>query len=529
MRDLQLPGRSVVHAINGVAATSQPLATMIAIDVLRQGGTAADAAVAACAVQCVVEPMSTGIGGDNFVLYAKEGSGKVEGLNGSGRAPAGLTAEKLLEKGINQISTESAHAVTIPGAVDAWATLLEKHGKFGLDRLLQPAIRYAEEGFAVTPRIAHDWKRNEAKMSVDPSAKAKYLPGGKAPVAGDKHRLPELAESLKTIAKKGRDGFYRGAVAEDIVAHLNANGGYHTLDDFAEHRAEMVTPISTDYRGRQMLQIPPNGQGITALLMFNILEGFDLAGLDPIGVKRFHLEAEVTRLAYAVRDAHVADPQHMPVPVEQILSRRFASDLRAQIDMDRAMTAVDNSVGPIYRDTIYLTVVDRDRNVCSFINSLYFPFGSALCSPKSGVMLQNRGAGFRVQPGHPNCVAPRKRPMHTIIPGMALENGRPVVCYGVMGGAYQPVGHIHVITNMFDYGMDPQEALDCPRAFHVQGGLDVERGVSDAVFNGLAKLGHNVRRPDMPWGGGQMIKIDWERGTLAAGSDPRKDGCALGY
>ncbi|HYM32163.1 MAG TPA: gamma-glutamyltransferase [Candidatus Cybelea sp.] len=529
MRDLQLPGRSVVHAVNGVAATSHPLATGTAIDILRQGGTAADAAVAACAVQCVVEPMSTGIGGDCFVLYSKAGSGNVEGLNGSGRAPAGLTAEKLLDQGINQIGTESAHAVTVPGAVDAWSTLLEKHGRFGLDKLLQTAIGYAEDGFAVTPRISVDWKRNEAKMSADPSAKAKYLPGGKAPVAGDKHRLPELAATLKTIAKQGRDGFYKGYVAEDMVAHLKRHGGYHTLDDFAEHKAETVKPISTTYRGRQMLQIPPNGQGITALLMFNILQGFDIGSMQPAGVTRLHVEAEASRIAYAVRDAHVADPQHVSVPIEEILSKRFADDLRSQIDLDRAMLAVDNTVGPIYRDTIYLTVVDKDRNVCSFINSLYFPFGSALVSEKTGVVLQNRGAGFRVQPGHPNCVAPRKRPMHTIIPGMALENGKPVVSYGVMGGAFQPVGHVHVIGNMFDYGMDPQEALDCPRAFHLQGGLDVERGVSDTVFEGLRALGHNVRRPDMPWGGGQVIKIDWQKGTLAAGSDPRKDGCALGY
>ncbi|HUN50968.1 MAG TPA: gamma-glutamyltransferase [Candidatus Sulfotelmatobacter sp.] len=529
MRDLQLPGRSVVHAVNGAAATSHPLSTMTAVDILRQGGTAADAAVAACAVQCVVEPMSTGIGGDCFVLYSRQGSGDVEGLNGSGRAPAGLTAERLLEQGIKQIGVQSAHAVTVPGAIDAWDTLLQKHGKFGLDKLLQPAIRYAEEGFAVTPRVAHDWKRNEAKLALDPSAAAKYLSGGKAPVAGDKHRLPALAETLKTIARQGRDGFYRGAVADDMVAHLERHGGYHTLDDFAEHRAEAVTPIATEYRGRQMLQIPPNGQGVTALLMFNILKGFDLAALDPVGVKRLHIEAETTRLAYAVRDKYVADPQHAPVPVEEILSQRFADDLRAQIDLERAMGSIDNTVGPIYRDTIYLTVVDKDRNVCSFINSLYFPFGSALVSEKTGVVLQNRGAGFRVQPGHPNCVAPRKRPLHTIIPGMALEGGRPVVAYGVMGGAYQPVGHVHVIGNMFDYGMDPQEALDCARVFHVEGRLDVERGVSDVVMAGLGALGHEVRRPDMPWGGGQLIKIDWDKGTLAAASDPRKDGCALGY
>jgi len=529
MRDIQLPGRSVVHAINGATATSHPLSTMTAIDMLRQGGSAADAAVAACAVQCVVEPMSTGIGGDCFVLYAPGGGGKVEGLNGSGRAPAGLTADHLLGQGVKQIGLESPHSVTIPGAVDAWETLLAKHGKLGLERVLQPAIGYAEAGFAVTPRVAMDWQRNTEKLKLDASAAAKYLPGGKAPVAGDKHRLPQLAETLRTVARQGRNGFYEGRVAEDIVKHLRAKGGTHTVEDFAEHRVEEVTPITNRYRGRDVQQIPPNGQGITTLLMLNILDGFDLSALDPLGAKRLHLEAEATRLAYAVRDRYVADPQHVPVPVAELLSDRFAADLRSRIDLDQAMASLDNVVGPIYRDTICLSVVDRDRNVCSFINSLYFPFGSGLCSPETGVMLQNRGAGFRVEPGHPNCVAPRKRPLHTIIPGMVTEGGRAVMSYGVMGGAYQPVGHTHVLSNIFDYGMDIQEAIDCARAFHVAGKLELERGVSDRVKDELSAMGHVTSRPEMPWGGGQGILIDWQKGTLAAGSDPRKDGCALGY
>lgn len=529
MRDLQLPGRSVMHAVNGAAATSHPLATLTALDVLRDGGSAADAAVAACAVQCVVEPMSTGIGGDCFVLYAKQGSSQVEGMNGSGRAPGGLTAAGLLDQGITAIGTESPHAVTIPGAVDAWQAILTKYGRFGLDRLLQPAIGYAEDGFAITPRVATDWRRHAAKLQRRPVTAAQYLRNGQPLTAGDRHRSPELAETLKTIAAKGRDGFYDGWVAEDIVGHLKALGGTHSLEDFALHRVEEVTPIATEYRGRTVLQIPPNGQGVTTLLMLNILQGFDLAALDPLGAKRLHLEAEATRLAYAVRDQFVADPLHVAVPVEEILSARFADELRARIDPDRAMGDNDSTVGPIYRDTVYLSVVDRDRNVCSFINSLYFPFGSAITAPKSGVLLQNRGAGFRVEPGHPNCVAPRKRPLHTIIPGMVVEQGHPVLSYGVMGGAYQPVGHSHVLGNLFDHGMDIQEAIDCARAFHVGGRLELENGVSAAVAAELAAMGHQVARPEMPWGGGQGIAIDWQRGTLAAGSDPRKDGCALGY
>lgn len=529
MRDIQLPGRSVVHAINGAAATSHPLATLAAIDILKQGGTAADAAVGACAVQCVVEPMSTGIGGDCFALYAKAGSKTVEGINGSGRAPAALTTEGLLAQGVKEIDLQSAHAVTIPGAVDAWARLLERHGKLGLDRVLQYAIHYAADGFALTPRVALDWGRSLSKLQADESAAAKYLPGGKAPKAGDIHRLPELAATLKKIAASGADAFYKGEVAEDIVSHLRARGGVHTLEDFSAHTAEMVTPIASEYRGRKILQIPPNGQGVTALLMLNILKGFDLSGLDPLGARRLHLEAEATRLAFAARDRFVADPAQVSVPVEKLLSQSYADELRARIDPARAMAPDAAQVGPIYRDTIYLSVVDRDRNVCSFINSLYFGFGSGICSPKSGVMLQNRGGGFRVEPGHPNTVAPRKRPLHTIIPGMAMADDRPVLAYGVMGGSYQPVGHVHVLTNLFDFGMDMQEAIDCARAFHVGGRLELENGITHAVMQQLQTMGHATARPEMPWGGGQGIFVDWQKGTLAAGSDPRKDGCALGY
>lgn len=529
MRDLQLPGRSVVHAVNGAAATSHPLSTVTAIDILKAGGSAADAAVAACAVQCVVEPMSTGIGGDCFVLYSAQGSGAIEGLNGSGRAPSALTAEKLLAQGVKSIDLQSAHSVTIPGAIDAWACLLEKHGRLGLSEVLQPAIRYAEEGFAVTPRVALDWHRLADKLKADRSAAEKYLKSGNAPRPGDIWRSPELAETLKRIAREGRDGFYKGPVAEDIVNHLRGKGGLHTVEDFAAHKTEFVTPISTDYRGHQVMQIPPNGQGITALLMFNILKGFDLDGLDPLGARRLHLEVEASRLAYAVRDEFVADTSHVSVPIDELLSETYADQLRGKIDPNRAMADESASALPIYRDTIYLSVVDRDRNVCSFINSLYFGFGSGLCSPKTGVMLQNRGAGFRVQPGHPNCVAPGKRPLHTIIPGMVLQDGRPTVSYGVMGGSYQPVGHVHLLTNLFDFGMDVQEALDCARAFHVAGKLELENGISQAVMAQLASMGHKVIRPEMPWGGGQGLIIDWAKGTVAAGSDPRKDGCALGY
>jgi gamma-glutamyltranspeptidase/glutathione hydrolase len=528
MRDIQLPGRSSAHGVNGMAATSHPLATLAALDVLRAGGNAVDAAVTACAVQCVVEPMSTGIGGDCFAILVPGGSGQPIGLNGSGWAPQALTSDYLLEKGEQSIGLQSPHAVTVPGAIDAWATLLRDHGTIGLDRALQPAITYAEEGWAVTPRVSIDWARNEQKLSVDESAAAKYLRGGKAPKVNERWALPELAKTLRTVAEKGRDGFYSGWVAEDIVKHLNSKGGLHTLEDFAEQRCEYVTPIATGYKDCTIYQIPPNGQGITALMMLNILSGFDLTSMDPNGAERLHLETEASRLAYAARDEYVADQRHVEVPIDMMLSAEFADKMRAQISMEKAMDAPE-ATGPAYRDTIYLTVVDKDRNTCSFINSLFFPFGSGLVSPESGVCLQNRGAGFRVQPGHPNNIAPRKRPMHTIIPGMCMEGDRVKYSYGVMGGGYQPVGHTHVLTNMIDFGMDPQEALDAPRVFHMNGNLDVERGLGQDIMDALAAKGHTVKRPEMPWGGGQIIHIDWENGTLVGGSDPRKDGCALGY
>ncbi len=529
MRDLQLPGRSVVHGVNGAAATSHPLATLAAIDALRDGGNAVDAAITACAVQCVVEPMSTGIGGDCFMLLQKGAAGEVIGLNGSGHAPRALTAELLAGQGLRQIDDTSPHSVTVPGAIDAWCRLLDDHGTFGIDRALRPAIGYAAEGFAVAPRCAHDWARAQPKLSADGNARRIYLKGGASPAAGERYRLPELAETLRAIAAQGRDGFYAGRVADDMVGYLRSVGGTHELDDFAAQRCEYVTPIRTGYRDVELLEIPPNAQGIAALIMLNILSGFDLAALDPVGVERLHLAIEAQRLAYHARDTYVADPRQADVPVEMLLSAEYADAERAKIRRDRAMSGADLTATANQRDTVYLSVVDRDLNACSFINSLFFSFGSGLVSPKTGVVFQNRGTGFRIEPGHPNCVAPRKRPLHTIIPGMVLKDGRTEFCYGVMGGHYQPMGHVHVLTNWLDFGMDVQQALDCPRVFHVAGQLAVERGLGEQVLAGLSDLGHQVGRPEMPWGGGQAIRIDWQNGTLAAGSDPRKDGCALAY
>lgn len=528
MRDLHFPGRSTVHAVNGICATSQPLAAEAAISILRAGGNAVDAAIAASAVLCVVEPYNTGIGGDCFVLLSKRGSGDIIGLNGSGRAPKALTLDRLKAAG-GTLSLNSVHSVTVPGAIDGWARLIEDHGTMELGRVFEPAIRLAEEGFAVAPRIAQEWGFLEGHLAHDADATKQYTSSGKAPGTGERFRLPVLAQTLRHVGAKGRAGFYEGAIAEDMVTKLRSLGGFHTLEDFAAHRSDYVTPIRANYRGREICEIPPNGQGVTALVMLNILSRLGLGGLDPHGPERFHYEMEAARLAYDVRDRHVADPSFADVPVGWMLSDSLADELAAQIAPDRRIENLSTLRDPLNRDTVYLTVVDKDRNAVSFINSLFFGFGSGILAPGSGVMFQNRGSGFVMDEGHPNCIEGGKRPLHTIIPGMMVEKGRAIMPFGVMGGAYQAVGHAHVVTNMVDYGMDPQAALDSPRAFPGANTLDIERGISLETRKGLEARGHSLKEAFLPHGGGQAILIDHERGTLIAGSDPRKDGAAIGY
>ncbi|MCH8183638.1 MAG: gamma-glutamyltransferase [Proteobacteria bacterium] len=529
MRDFQLPGRSTVHALNGMAATSQPLASLAAIGMLQRGGNAVDAAITASAVLCVVEPQSTGIGGDCFALLAPGGEGEVVALNGSGRAPAAATPDWYAGRGITAIDRFSPHAVTVPGAVDAWARLLQDHGTRDFEDVLAPAIRYAEEGYVVAPRVARDWAAEAGSLAGDENARRIFLPGGKPPAAGAVHRQPELAATLRLIAKQGRAGFYEGAVAEEIVDYLRSKGGLHSLDDFSGNAPEYVTPIQTSYGGLDIHQIPPNGQGIAVLIMLNILAGFDLSAMDPLGARRLHLEAEAKRLAFHVRDTLVGDPSQAAVPVDEILSAAYTERLRRSINEDRAMGPSALGQVPTHPDTVYLCIVDRDRNVVSFINSVFDGFGSGLVTPRSGVLLHSRGTGFVLTQGHPNCIGPGKRPLHTIIPGLATRGGRAVMPFGVMGAQFQPTGQVHLLTNILDYGMDLQEALDCPRAFHDGEVLGIENGISDRTADELRARGHEVVRLKEPLGGGQAIWIDWETGALTGASEPRKDGCALGY
>ncbi len=530
MRNLELPGRSPVHGTRGVAATSHALATLTAINILQSGGNAIDAAVAACAVQCVVEPESTGVGGDCFCLISKKGSADIIGYNGSGPAPAAATAEWFAGQGITRIERHSPHAVTVPGAVDAWAQLIADHGRLSLGDVLQPAIRYAREGYAISSRVSVDFASETAILSKTETASRIFMPGGRTPRVGERHSQPELAATLEIIAAKGRDGFYEGAVAEDIVACLREAGGLHTLEDFAEHRGEYVTPISTNYRGYDVFEIPPNGQGITALINLNILSGFDLSQYDPMDPERLHIGIEATRLAYADRNAFLADPRHADVPVDYLLSAAHADELRALIDPEKAMEQVPRPKLPAHPDTVYLCVVDEERNAVSFINSLFNSFGSGYVAPKTGVVLQNRGCGFVLDPDHPNCIAPRKRPFHTIIPAMLAKDGRAVMPFGVMGGQYQACGHAHVLSGFLDHGLDVQEAIDQPRVFpSAEGIVEVESGLPAKSLHGLHGRGHRTGPPEKPQGGSQAIWIDWEQNVLTGGSDPRKDGCAIGY
>jgi gamma-glutamyltranspeptidase / glutathione hydrolase len=528
MRSFHLAGRSTVHSRNAMVATSHPMAALTAIEVLKAGGTAADAAVAGCALLGVIEPQSTGIGGDCFALIQPRGEGKITAYNGSGRAPAAANVDWYLERKIHAVPLTSAHAVSIPGSVDAWATILRDHGKFGLDRLLQPAIKAAEEGYVVAPRIAFDWKNQFEKLKNGVNTPRYLLPYGRPMVAGDVLRQPELGQTLRAIAKDGPSAFYKGAIAEDMVDTLRGVGGLHTLDDFAAHTTETTSPIGTMYKGLDVWQCPPNGPGITMLVILNILSRFDLTRFGPLSVERFHLEAEAARVAYMMREQYIGDPAQVDVDVPRLLARQFADEWAGKIRMDR-MLDLPNVAPPMNPSTIYITVVDQDRNVCSFINSIAHAFGSAIVSNKTGVLLQNRAGGFRIQPGHPNCIAPRKRPLHTIIPGLATKDGRSAMSFGVMGGQYQPTGQSHVLTNILDYGCDIQEAIDMPRGLHYEGVYQLEDGVPAATVEGLKKLGHKTTSLVAPLGGGQAIWIDWEKGTLTGGSDPRKDGCALGY
>lgn len=528
MRNLHFPGRAPVYAQHVMCATSHPLATETALRILRQGGNAVDAAIATAAVLCVVEHPMTGIGGDCFALVAKPGQ-KPIALNASGRAPAALTAELLLERGIKEIEMQSPHAVTVPGAIDGWARLNADHGTMPLGTLLEPAIGFARDGFPVGQRVSVDWKFAVPKLEANEGARRHLLFDGRSPAAGEIVRFPALARTLEQIASGGRDAFYEGEVAEDIVRDLRELGGVHTLEDFKRQSSSYVDPISVAYGGLDIVELPPNNHGIVVLIMLKMMEKLGKLSTDAVSAERYHVMLEAARLAYMMRDTFVADPDMADVPVDHMLDDRTISELVSRIDPKRRIPELGPVPQPKGGDTVYFAIVDGDGMGVSFINSLFKNFGSGIVARNSGVVLQNRGQGFVVEPGHRNCVAPGKRPLHTLIPALAMKDGALDMVFGVMGGAFQPAGHAHVVANMVDYGMDPQEALDCPRAFFDGGKVMAEASLPEQVRAGLQAYGHDVAVPALPWGGGQIVRVDPARGVLIGASDPRKDGCALGY
>ena len=528
------PGRSVVRAQHGMVASSQPLASQVGLDVLKRGGNAVDAAIAMAAMLNVTEPMMTGIGGDAFAIVYWSKTKELKGLNASGRAPRSLTRDYFVKKNLKSIPNGGMEAVTVPGAFDGWVALVDKYGTMKMADLLAPAIAYAENGFPVMEKTSEDWQAEVRKLQRTPAATANYLVEGRAPRAGEIFRQPNLARTLRTLANGGRDAFYKGEVARAIVDYCKKNGGFITLEDLAATKSDWVELISTNYRGYTVYEIPPNGQGLTALLALNILEGFDLSTLSAQPSRYYHTMIEAMKIAFADRNRYIADPGFAKVPVAELLSKSYAVKRRGLINSEKALDSVPPGDLNLGSDTTYLSVVDKDGNAVSFINSLFDAFGSGVVAGDTGIVLQNRGTGFSLDPDHPNRLEPGKRPFHTIIPAMVFKDGQLFMSFGVMGGAIQPQGHVQVLVNIIDLGMDLQEALDAPR-FRFMTGKNVlfEDELTAPVIEKLIAMGHvratppGVLRSSM--GGGQAIMIDPATKTLMGASDPRKDGMALGY
>ncbi|MFY0595367.1 MAG: gamma-glutamyltransferase [Cognatishimia sp.] len=525
MRDFHKPGRSAVFAQNGMCATSHPIAAQVAIDTLKRDGNAMDAAIAGAVVLGICEPQMTGLGGDCFALISPARNNDVVAVNGSGSAPAAAAASALRDQGCAAVPERAPEAVTIPAAVDAFCKMSDKWGRLGLDAVLAPAIHYADEGVPVAPRVAFDWL--QGAKNLNRAGQRYFLNQNAVPKVGALFRAPQQAEVLRRIAKSGRAAFYEGEVAQDMVDSLRNLGGVHTMDDFKDICAFETDPIQGSYKGHDLLEHPPNGQGATANLLLNILSHFDLASLDPFGTKRTHIEAEATKLAYDTRNRFLSDTNHMD-RLDHMLSPETAKKLAGLIDLKLAMPSATTISEAVHKDTVYITVVDRDRMAVSLIYSIFHTFGSGIASDKFGILFHNRGAGFTLEKGHPNEYSAGKRPMHTIIPGMLARNGKPIMPFGVMGGQYQSTGHARLLTNMLDYGMDLQTAIDAPRAFATDGTLQLENTFNAKVIQKLEQLGHKISAPPTAIGGAQAIYMH-ASGVLEGGSDPRKDGCALGY
>lgn len=539
--------RSSVYGKGGMVATSQPLATAAGLEILAKGGNAADAAVAAAAALNVTEPTSTGIGGDMFALFYSADTKQVTALNGSGRAPAALTLDRLKSEGMTTLTPFHAHTVTVPGACAGWFDFIKKHGSLSMAEILSPAIRLAEEGFPVAPITAYSWQRGAERQLKSAPNGIELTINGRGPNAGEIFRNPGLARTFQKIAEGGKSAYYQGEIAEAIVKVINEAGGCMTAEDLASHVSTWEEPISVDYRGYRVYECPPNGQGITALIALNILEGFDLASLKSLSTEKMHLMIEAMRLAFADARWYVADPKFSNIPIKELLSKEYAEERRKLIDLKHATIDPKRGTPVNSSSTVYFSIVDKLGNACSFINSNYWGFGTGIVPKGWGFTLQNRGFNFVLDPEHPNCLAPRKRPYHTIIPALVTRLPSPsgrgtegegeslYASYGVMGGFMQPQGHVQVLSALVDHGLDPQSALDLPRfCIDVEesgGRVAIEDGMPQDTVSGLQKLGH----PTYPvsgyeralYGRGQVILRDSESGTLCGGSDPRADGCAM--
>ena len=532
-RPSSMAGRSTVYAPNGVVATSQPLASSAGLEVLRRGGNAIDAAVAASAVLSVTEPHMTGIGGDMFAIVWLAKEQKLVALNASGRAGSLMTRETLQARGFRVGSQQGVMSVTVPGALAGWDMLVRAYGRRPLAQLLQPAIMYAREGFPVSPIIAAQWGNETTFLQRDSSAAATFLPNGRAPKAGEWFRNPDFARTLQTIADSGIKPFYGGSIGKRIVARIAALNGFVTLDDLKKNAPNWVTPISVPFKGYRVWELPPNNQGIAALEMLRILEPYDLKAMGHNSAPYLHHLIEAKKLAYADLERFVGDADHLAMPAEQMLTDAFIAERRSHMNATRAQERVDPGPLRTKSETVYLTVADAEGNMVSFINSNYDYFGSGVVVPGTGFVLHNRGASFTLTPGLPNTVAPGKRPFHTLIPGFVTQTigGReqPYMSFGLMGGGVQAQGHVQFLLNHIVFGMDVQEAIDAPRFRHYDGQrVALEAPIGDGVRAALAALGHVlIEQPTIAFGGAQAI-IRLPKG-FAAGSDPRKDGMAVGY
>jgi gamma-glutamyltranspeptidase/glutathione hydrolase len=537
--------RSVTIAKRGIVATSHQLASQAGLDVLKAGGNAVDAAIAANAVLGVVEPMSCGIGGDLFVIYWDAKSQKLYGLNASGRSPYKLNRAVFQESGLTQIPTEGPLSWSVPGCVSGWETLRARFGSKPLAEILTPAISAAADGAPVPEIIAGSWRSDAPALRATPEAAAAFLIGGeRAPRVGEVIKNPQLAATLKLIASQGRDAFYKGPIAQKIVAYSESHGGYFSLPDFADHKDDWVEPVSTNYRGFDVWELPPNGQGIAVLEMLNVLERFDIKSLGHNSAEHLHLFLEAKKLAFADRAKFYADPAFGQLPVKELISKEYGLRQAGRIDRNRATSDVPAGDPRLARsDTIYMCAVDKDRNCCSLIQSNYMGFGSKHVPGDVGFALQNRGALFALDDQHLNRLEPHKRPFHTIIPAFVTKDGKPWFCFGVMGGDMQAQGHVQVLVNMIDFGLNVQAAGDMPRVQHSGsatptglpadgvGSVTVEPGISNEVIKQLRAKGHQVMRTPRSgiYGGYQGILIDWEQGVLHGATESRKDGVAAGY